>query len=181
MSTELESYRNDLLMALRLKDVSGPRIAEVLAEVDSHVQETGESPVEAFGPPKDYAHEVVTALRPDDATGMFMWDWGRAAVTGLGSFAGAVLLIEGLITSIAGGPGPSGLPPVVAVVAGLILLVGIAFSLVRSTRRSGDRVIDPRSGEDMTPPLPRWAIGTLIAAPVLAVVLAVGISLLARA
>jgi len=59
VSTELETYSNELLLALRLRDVPGPRIAEALAEVQSHVSETGEEALEAFGPPRVYADELA--------------------------------------------------------------------------------------------------------------------------
>lgn len=57
-----QGYRNELLLALRLRDVPGPRIAEALAEVDSHLSESGEDPLEAFGPPRAYAELVASAL-----------------------------------------------------------------------------------------------------------------------
>lgn len=51
----MADYRQALMLALRLKDVPGDRIGEILAEVESHVSDTGEDPTEAFGPPREYA------------------------------------------------------------------------------------------------------------------------------
>jgi acyl-CoA synthetase (NDP forming) len=56
------AWCDDLLLALRLRDVPGTRIGEVIAEVQSHVAETGEDPRQAFGTPKEYAAEVAGAL-----------------------------------------------------------------------------------------------------------------------
>ena len=60
-----DDYRSRLLLALRLHDIPGPRIAEALAEVDSHVAETGEDPADAFGSPRDYARQLSRTLDPD--------------------------------------------------------------------------------------------------------------------
>ncbi|WP_116948693.1 hypothetical protein [Jiangella endophytica] len=63
MITDTEKYRRELLTALRLRDVEPDRIGEVLAEVDSHVAETGEDPRDAFGAPADYARVVGEGRR----------------------------------------------------------------------------------------------------------------------
>ncbi len=67
MMTLDRKYRDDLVKALRVHEISGTRIGEVVAEVEAHVTETGEDPVEAFGKPRDYARQVVAQL--DTATG----------------------------------------------------------------------------------------------------------------
>lgn len=63
----LDKYNDDLLRSLRFHEISGERVGEVLAEVEAHVIETGEDPVEAFGKPRDYARQVAAQLDP--ATG----------------------------------------------------------------------------------------------------------------
>ncbi|WP_019853004.1 hypothetical protein [Actinopolyspora mortivallis] len=57
-----EKYRDELTFALRMREVPGDRIGDVLAEVDSHVTETGQDPVEAFGAPGEYAARVAEEL-----------------------------------------------------------------------------------------------------------------------
>src|SRR3954447_541104 len=57
-----QAYLNELLLALRMRGVPGPRIAEAVAEVSAHLSETGETPQEAFGPAQAYAGEVAAAL-----------------------------------------------------------------------------------------------------------------------
>lgn len=50
-----ESWADDCTVELRLRDVSGRRIAEILTEVEQHCLAAGETPDEAFGEPKGYA------------------------------------------------------------------------------------------------------------------------------
>ena len=73
MTTAVDAYQQQLLLALRLRDVPGPRIAEVLAEVGSHVADTGEDPTAAFGAPEDYARALVVELHPERAIGVRGW------------------------------------------------------------------------------------------------------------
>ncbi|MEB3368088.1 HAAS signaling domain-containing protein [Saccharopolyspora mangrovi] len=67
MMTLDKKYHDDLYKALRMHEISGERAGEVLAEVEAHVIETGENPVEAFGKPREYARQVAAQLDP--ATG----------------------------------------------------------------------------------------------------------------
>ncbi|ASU79998.1 hypothetical protein CDG81_18960 [Actinopolyspora erythraea] len=57
-----EKYRDELTFALRMREVPGKRVGDVLAEVDTHVAETGQDPVEAFGTPWEYAARVAEEL-----------------------------------------------------------------------------------------------------------------------
>ncbi len=173
-STE-QAWCDDLLLALRLRDVPGARIGEVLAEVQSHVAETGEDPRQAFGEPGEYADQIAEALGVP-ASGGGMWrqlvrslswrDLAVAAVIGVTCF----LLADGLWSLGAGEPGAFGLPagPVTAVAAAV--LAGCAALLAVDARREpGDPVIDPRTGEDMAR-FPRWATALLVAVPLLSLV-----------
>ena len=49
MTKQVQTYTDELLFALRMRDLPGSQIAEALAEVNSYVAETGEDPREAFG------------------------------------------------------------------------------------------------------------------------------------
>lgn len=61
-----DTYVNRLVVALRMRDVPGERIGQVVAEVEAHVAESREAPVEAFGPAEEYADRVSSALaRPE--------------------------------------------------------------------------------------------------------------------
>ena len=160
MKARVRSYDQDLLFALRMKDVPGPRIAEVLAEVDSHVRETGEDPREAFGPPKQYAAEVSTALGdPGKSTWRHVFSWSTAFAAFTGG-AGAWFLLDGVIAVSADERGVLGLPPVALILLGAALL--LAPELVWLFRRPDTRVLDPRSGTDMTASGPRWLLPVLM-------------------
>jgi hypothetical protein len=58
MSADLTTYRRELILALRMRELPGDRIGEIVAEVESHVADTGEDPHEAFGPAREYAAHV---------------------------------------------------------------------------------------------------------------------------
>ncbi|MHB8296505.1 MAG: hypothetical protein ACYDH5_18200 [Acidimicrobiales bacterium] len=62
MSTDLESYRRKLVLALRLRDVPGAQIAQAVAEVESHIEQSGERPDDTFGSPRAYADDLAAAL-----------------------------------------------------------------------------------------------------------------------
>ena len=179
MTTDAQTYRNELLLALRTLDVPAPRIAEALAEVDSHVTETGEDPREAFGAPRAYAAQL-TAAYGDSVPRSPLWRdvvrWSTAAY-GLAGAAGSWLLIDGALASVSGSRGPFGLPPLAGVALGLVVLAGLAVALFRLTRRDDTRVLDPRTGADMAPPLPRWVLPAMAVPLVLPVVLAVLVAL----
>jgi hypothetical protein len=48
-------YFKTLAMELRKRRLSEDQLADVLRELQSHLQETGEHPEEAFGSPREYA------------------------------------------------------------------------------------------------------------------------------
>ena len=181
MTTSVETYRNDLLLALRLRDVPGARIAEVLAEVESHVGETREDPREVFGEPKAYAEQVAEAVGLGGRGGLRGWLLalrGPAGVVGLGSLVGGLLLASGLFDLGAGTDGPAGVPAAVAVGVGAVLWLGVGLALRAELTDLGDRVLDPRTGADMAPAAPRWAGAALVGSLVvpLVVCLVLGLS-----
>ena len=60
-SQTLAIYLENLGIQLRLRNVSGERIGQILAEVEAHVADTGLDPVDAFGEPGKYAASYVGA------------------------------------------------------------------------------------------------------------------------
>lgn len=168
MRTDSERYRQQLLLALRLRDVPGPRIAEALAEVDSHVAETGEDPREAFGRPQAYADQLCRAVgqHPRRGTWVTGWlSWGNIAIAVIAAVGGG-FFASGLLALGAGDEGIRGLPALSCLALGLVLLGGLATWLAASARRNADRVVDPRTGADMVGPLPRWALASVALTPV---------------
>ncbi|TYP80651.1 HAAS signaling domain-containing protein [Blastococcus xanthinilyticus] len=138
MTTDTATYRRDLLRALRSHHVAPERMGEIVAEVESHVAETGETPVEAFGPAAEYAAGFA-GPRPLTA---------RLAGIGLmvlGLACGWLIAngIFGLVTD----ERVHGMP------AGVALLVGALLWLppmVGQLRRQ-QPVADPRTGRRITP------------------------------
>ncbi len=172
MKIEAHSYNDQLLMFLRWRDVPGPQIAEALAEVDSHVSETGEDPREAFGDPKAYAVEIATALGGDSG-GWWRDVFTRSALAyGLGGWVGAWLLFDGASALGTGERGVLGAPAIVMLALGLLVIVVGAVGLLRTGRREENEVRDPRTGADMTPTL-RWVTPLMIAVPALTLALGV--------
>ena len=57
--TSLKDYTQALTIQLRLREIPGTAIGQIVAEVESHVRETGEDPVEAFGQPGSYSENFT--------------------------------------------------------------------------------------------------------------------------
>jgi hypothetical protein len=173
LTTTDQAWCDDLLLALRLRDVPGARIGEVLAEVQSHLAETDEDPREAFGEPGEYADQVAAALGlPAHGNGIWRplvrslsWrDLAVAVVFGLASF----LLADGLWSLGADESALFGLPAWLVVVAAAVVL-GVGITRIATAAGSGgddDAVIDPRTGADMVR-FPRAAVALVVAVPVL--------------
>src|SRR6185312_7740768 len=66
-----EEYRYHLVAALRTYRVPAARIGEAVAEVESHLADTGEDPVDAFGEPADYARALSLDTEPRIDWAMF--------------------------------------------------------------------------------------------------------------
>ena len=172
MTTDVQDYSHRLLYALRLRDVPGPRIAEALAEVHSHVAETGEDPWAAFGAPDAYAGEITAALGEAGAPAhQGRRVAGVATAYGLGATAGTWLLLRAALSWGGGGGAVLGLPPVAAALIGAGLLAALALGLRRLGRHPDVPVLDPRSGADMTPPRPRWVLPVMLTPPLLGIAL----------
>jgi len=45
----LDPWRDNFVTTLRLRNISGSRIGDALAQVDEHCTESGDTPEEAFG------------------------------------------------------------------------------------------------------------------------------------
>jgi len=180
MRNPVQDYSDELLLALRMCDVPSPRIAEALAEVHSHVADTGEDPHQAFGAPREYAKDVAAALGRNAPTPSWrlVLSWSTPAY-GLGTGLGAWLVLDGLLARVAGDDGVFGLPPVVPLLLGATVLTVFCVALFRLEREEAP-VLDPRSGCDMTPPLPRWVVPLMVAPFALLIALAVVMALALR-
>nr|BBH87479.1 hypothetical protein KTC_22300 [Thermosporothrix sp. COM3] len=56
----LDAYLEQLSVCLQRYGLDNQHISDIIAEVESHVAESGESPLDAFGPPEAYADARVT-------------------------------------------------------------------------------------------------------------------------
>ncbi len=182
MSTPVQTYTDELLLALRLRELPGTQIAEALAEVNGHVAETGEDPREAFGPPRAYARQIAEALgEPGEPPALCrsLLTWSTAAY-GLGGAAGAWLTSNGVLALASGRQSALSLSPWVPLLLGLSVLIVLAVGLRHLARDKDVPVLDPLTGQDMTAPLPRWVLPATIAPPALALVLAAVLGLAQR-
>lgn len=136
MTTNTEKYTQELIFALRMRDVAGDRIGEIVAEVESHCAETGEDPREAFGTAKDYALAV--------SPGRVRWIT-RSVIGGLvlGAVAGW-LLAQSVGSLIRGERALYGIPTWGA----LLLALAIGAWTYWSLR---DLIVDPRSVKRVNP------------------------------
>lgn len=132
-------WRDKLILALRLKDVPGTTIGEILAEVEAHVAETGETPEQAFGSPRDYARlraEDVEKLPSHPKLGMTVRDTVLWILCGIGGF------ISGT-TAWAIGQGDDN---VWSVSTWLMMPIGLVLLLVPPKLIDQDIIVDPRTG-----------------------------------
>ena len=118
--TSLKDYTEELTTQLRLRKVPGKVTGQIVAEVESHVRETGEDPVEVFGQPGNYSAQYSRGRKPGGRIG---WSTLRAGAATTGAVGGGLMLIEGVLNRTG----------VVRVKANMLLswvAVGLMFALV---------------------------------------------------
>lgn len=137
-----QKYLDDLLLHLRMRDVPGARIGEILAEVEAHSAASGETLQEAFGDPKAYAAQWAPSLgRPSPRSPRY---WLPKLPGMVFAGAGGWALADGAFSIGNGAPSLFGLPGIwVALIGCLVLAASVATIPV-------DRVVDPRTGEQTT-------------------------------
>jgi hypothetical protein len=98
MNAVVDNWRQTLLMELRMRNIPGARIGEIMAEVDSHCADSGEDPRDAFGDPLTYARslDVPRPNRPRQVV--------RGAVQAFAGLGGIFGLLEGGTALIDGDP-----------------------------------------------------------------------------
>jgi hypothetical protein len=118
--TSLKDYTQALIIQLRLRKVPGAVIGQIVAEVESHVRETGEDPVEVFGQPGSYSAQYSGGSKPG---GGIVWSTLRAGAATTVAVGGGLMLLEGLFNRTG----------VVRITASMLLswvAVGLMFALV---------------------------------------------------
>jgi hypothetical protein len=129
-------WRDDLIHQLRLKDVPGDRIGDILLEVEEHTSESGETPEEAFGPAKSYAESRSNAIpqtgEDEEDVNLIL----QILVPGLGGF----LLATGVFDLGSGDYAWGSTRPWIMLITGSTLLTWVLIRLPI------DLVRDPRTG-----------------------------------
>jgi len=161
--TAEKRYLSELTTALRLRKISGARIGEIVAEVEVHTAESGQSAQEAFGPAKEYARQFEPTAA--EASGR---RWSPAATLGVLTAALGGWLLAGGVTAGMRGEAELGIPGWWAALLGAVILLG-TFCFVPI-----DAIIDPRR-----PNAQRygrgWLVGMVAASAAVVVLLLVGL------
>lgn len=131
---ERHDYGADLTEELELRDVPNEVIERIVREVRSHLAESGEDPVDAFGSPERYADQFA----PRSWTRRMLWPIAALAAA-LGAAAGFILL-SGVFAMIDPSVHLWGLAPSARLMIGGLFLAGfvglLVFLTVNSRRRS---------------------------------------------
>lgn len=81
VSAQDRQWIDDMVVELRLRDVSGPAIGDAVASVESHLSESHESARDAFGDPRSYARSLV--FTDEQRATMTLRDWASALLPSL--------------------------------------------------------------------------------------------------
>lgn len=148
-----EMYVSRLTMALRLRDVPGPRIGDIVAEVETYVAESGESAQQAFGDPEAYAASCAPGTRGGWGSLLTRKALFTMVVAGVGGWLAATGLIEG----IRGVDHTYGIGPWWVMGIGLALLLGVLLV------QRADVIVDPRTDRawPASPAHPRLVLGAM--------------------
>lgn len=130
----VKMYTKQLVHELRRRDIPGYKIGEAVAQVKSHIADTGEDPMVAFGSPADYA-ATFGGSRPPVRL------WPRVVASWLIGFALGSLILRGVFALIHGEGTAWGLDPVIAIVVGTL---GIVAFFVMIAALWTDQVKNPR-------------------------------------
>lgn len=142
MSEKTDKYTAELARHLRFRGVDEKQVQEAVWSVESHTADSGTSPRQAFGSPRDYARTFTPAPTAGlGDTPLYLVGWL------IGTLAGALLIIS---VSAQDQEVVLGLfPPAVGIVlASVILVAWGVLVLVRLTRRPKPNSTDP-SGSDI--------------------------------
>lgn len=58
-TTSAQKWLDEMIIELRLRNIRGTAIGDAAAAVETHCQESGETPGEAFGDPREYARSLI--------------------------------------------------------------------------------------------------------------------------
>lgn len=131
--TDHTEYTAALAETLDMRDVPADAVAQIVREVESHLAESGEDPVEAFGPAARYADQFAPRSRERGLLAL-------AVSAGLLGFCGAFLIIGGVFGLLDDSAQLWGLPPWARLAGGgafvATFVVMVVVLAVRSRRRA---------------------------------------------
>ena len=133
----LDPWRDNFVIALRLRNISGSQIGDALAQVDEHCTDSGEAPEEAFGDPVAYATHVAEQVRPVDLA--LSTSPLRAGLFGLAVLIAVPTLLSGVSGLARGGPAELSIGSLVGAGVGTasIALVVQFASVLKDPRQRG--------------------------------------------
>jgi hypothetical protein len=136
----LDPWRDNFVIALRLRNISGSQIGDALAQVDVHCTGSGEAPEEAFGDPVAYATHVAEQVRPVDLA--LSMSPLRAGLLGLAALFAVSALLSGVSGLARGGPAELSVGSLVGAGAGTaVIALGVGFaSVLKDPRQRGRRL-----------------------------------------
>lgn len=138
------SWRNHLIVNLNRRGLTDKQIGDILLEVQSHIDETGETPEQAFGTPEEYA--CSRSMEPHSSR----WKNPQVLWSYMFTLLGAAIMIGGAFMA-----GTHISRPLTIV----SILVGFAFMILATRimpKRKGP--IDPVTGTSLMPNNNRLAI-----------------------
>ena len=138
LSKAARKYVDQLMMWLRLRDVSGEQTGEIAAEVEAHIAATGESAREAFGPARQYAARRA----PRRSTAERRRRWWVLLLAGVTGLLIGWMLAESAEHLRSGEP-LFGLPP------GWAVAVSLLVALIGSLVLPIEAIRDPRPGASL--------------------------------
>lgn len=138
MTNTFSTYESRLILSLRMLDVPGDKIGQIVAEVQAHVAETGEDPEAAFGAPDEYAKQFDGGAK---ARGAFH----KASFIGIPLIAGGAFVFVQSVFAFAKPDDVPGYPSVLGMLLIAIVLVaaGFYFQVGTLDPRQADPVLDP--------------------------------------
>lgn len=99
-----KKWLDELTVELRINNVSGKSIGDMLASVEEFLADSGQSPQQAFGEPRSYALQLATAQPPAER-GEPGWSGYRVRVGGSATSLVAFLAFSAALTPwLQGGP-----------------------------------------------------------------------------
>ncbi|HEY0000206.1 MAG TPA: hypothetical protein VGB74_07115 [Actinoplanes sp.] len=125
----MDPWRDALIAELRMRDVSGIRIGEALAEVDAFCADSGQTPAEAFGDPVEYAKSLIDVHNSDPTTPTRVRQVVRGTGLAFATLAGVFSLLNGVEGLVVGGPAEVTAGQLTSVALGTALFPFVAMAI----------------------------------------------------